>query len=276
MSRQASPEQRHRAVLAVLSGTPVAEVARRAGVSRQTLHNWRKRYVTGGEAGLVDRSRRPHRSPARLDRSVEEVICALREQHPDWGAKRLRAALGGSAETLPSPTTVHRVLVRNNLVAAGDRRPEPAPGDERMADLLDVVSELVDRLARAVAVLGRREGEGEGEGDGGRGSGSGNGCQGQGQGQGPASCGLCAPEPSTGSTGQQGPEGVRAAPAPRVSLFEQPAGAPESTMYRHAAFVAVPAELSRPSVQLTETPPPDLQHRRPAGTVRAVRCPDDE
>lgn len=268
MSRQASPEQRHRAVLAVLSGTPVAEVARRTGVSRQTLHNWRKRYVTGGEAGLADRSRRPHRSPARLDRSVEEVICGLREQHPDWGAKRLRAALGGRVETLPSPTTVHRVLVRNNLVAAGDRRAEPVSGDERMADLLDVVSELVDRLARAVAVLGRREGEGEGEGDGG----SGNGCQGEG----PASCGLCAPEPSTGSTGQQRPEGVRAAPAPRVSLFEQPAGAPESTMYRHAAFIAVPAELSRPSVQLTETPPPDRQHRRPAGTVRTVRCSDDE
>lgn len=264
MSRQASPEQRHRAVLAVLSGTPVAEVARRAGVSRQTLHNWRKRYVTGGEAGLADRSRRPHRSPARLDRSVEEVICALREQHPDWGAKRLRAALGGSVETLPSPTTVHRVLVRNNLVAAGGRRPEQAPDDERMADLLDVVSELVDRLARAVAVLGQRGSEGEGEG--------GSGCRGQG----PVPCGLCSPDWSSGSTGQQRPEGVRAARAPRVSLFEQPAGTPESTMYRHAAFIAVPVELSRTSAQLTETPPPDLQHRRPAGTVRAVRCPDDE
>lgn len=261
MSRQASPEQRRRAVLAVLSGTPVAEVARRAGVSRQTLHNWRRRYLAGGEAGLADRSRRPHRSPARLDRSVEEAICALREQHPDWGAKRLRAALGGRVEPLPSPTTVHRVLVRNNLVAVGDRPTVSAPGDERMAELLDVVSELVDRLARAVAVLGQCESEGAGEG--------GSGCRGQG----PVPCGLCSPEPSTGPAGQQRPEGVRAARAPRVSLFEQPAGTPGSTMYRHAAFVAVPAELYGPGAQLTETPPPDLQHRRPTATPQ-MRVPD--
>ncbi|GFM99946.1 hypothetical protein Sfulv_47570 [Streptomyces fulvorobeus] len=125
MSRHASPEQRRRAVLSVLSGDPVSEVARRNGVSRQTLHNWRTRYGAAGDAGLTDRSQRPHASPARLDAAVEALICSLREQHPDWGAQRLRAALERlGTERLPSRTTVHRVLVRNGFLA-GPRHPDP-------------------------------------------------------------------------------------------------------------------------------------------------------
>jgi transposase len=33
-------EQRYRAVLQVLDGTPVTEVAERFGVARQTVHRW--------------------------------------------------------------------------------------------------------------------------------------------------------------------------------------------------------------------------------------------
>jgi transposase len=37
-------EQRYRAVLEVLDGASVTEVARRFGVSRQTVHAWLRRY----------------------------------------------------------------------------------------------------------------------------------------------------------------------------------------------------------------------------------------
>jgi len=37
-------EQRYRAVVEVLSGTPVIEVAERYGVVRQTVHRWMTRY----------------------------------------------------------------------------------------------------------------------------------------------------------------------------------------------------------------------------------------
>ena len=36
---------------------------RRCGVSRPTLRKWWRRYQEEGVAGLIDRSRRPHRSP---------------------------------------------------------------------------------------------------------------------------------------------------------------------------------------------------------------------
>ncbi|MGH3985377.1 MAG: helix-turn-helix domain-containing protein, partial [Pseudonocardiaceae bacterium] len=41
-------EQRYRAVLEVLDGASVIEVARRYGVTRQTVHEWLRRYASGG------------------------------------------------------------------------------------------------------------------------------------------------------------------------------------------------------------------------------------
>jgi transposase len=44
-------EQRYRAVLEVGVGVPVAEVAERYGVSRQSVHTWLVRYRQEGIAG---------------------------------------------------------------------------------------------------------------------------------------------------------------------------------------------------------------------------------
>jgi transposase-like protein len=46
------------------SGWTVAAVARAQGVSSRTVRKWRDRHATEGEAGLADRSSRPHRSLA--------------------------------------------------------------------------------------------------------------------------------------------------------------------------------------------------------------------
>ena len=59
-------EQRYQAVLAVpQDGWQVTEVARRLGVSRQSVHAWIARYEAGGLAALADRSHRPTRGPLR-------------------------------------------------------------------------------------------------------------------------------------------------------------------------------------------------------------------
>src|ERR1700722_7769188 len=59
-------EQLHRAVLEVLDGSPVVEVARRYGVSRQSVHAWLRRYGSEGLAGLADRSSSPDGCPRRV------------------------------------------------------------------------------------------------------------------------------------------------------------------------------------------------------------------
>ena len=116
-------ERRYRAVMEVLDGSPVSEVAVRYGVSRRSVYAWRNRYAAGGIDGLRDVSRRPRTSPSRLPAEVEALVCELRRAHPRWGARRIafEAAQRGIGRA-PSRATVHRVLERNGMVVPQAQR----------------------------------------------------------------------------------------------------------------------------------------------------------
>jgi transposase InsO family protein len=118
-------EQRYRAVMAVLDGARVTEVAAEIGVSRQSVHSWVARYRNGGLAGLADRSQRPKSCPNQASAQVEALVCELRRAHPKWGAQRIVHELMRSPappDRLPSRATVHRILVRHGLVVERSRR----------------------------------------------------------------------------------------------------------------------------------------------------------
>ena len=74
-------EQRYRAVLEVLDGVPVTEVADRFGVARQTVYRWLSCYRDSGIEGLADRSHGPKSHPWRISAEVEAVMCDLRSSH---------------------------------------------------------------------------------------------------------------------------------------------------------------------------------------------------
>jgi transposase-like protein len=63
------------------------EVAQRYGVTRQSVHNWVRRYRHKGMAGLVDRSKRPkscpHRTPARMELKVVKPHLVPKDQEFD-------------------------------------------------------------------------------------------------------------------------------------------------------------------------------------------------
>lgn len=60
-------EQRVAAVLEVVNeGVAVAEVARRHGVTRQTVHRWLRRFAAEGMRGLADRSSKPLGCPHQM------------------------------------------------------------------------------------------------------------------------------------------------------------------------------------------------------------------
>lgn len=119
MDPEAMAQYRYRAVCEVLGGSPIGEVAERYGTTRQSLHTWRKRFEQEGLLGLSDRSRRPRTSPTRLPAAIEAAICDVRRQHPRWGARRISHELAQRQDApVPSRATVHRVLVRNGLIAA--------------------------------------------------------------------------------------------------------------------------------------------------------------
>jgi transposase InsO family protein len=89
-------------------GWPVAHAAKAQGVSRQCAHRWVARYDADGEAGLHDRSSRPHHSPTRIPPEVEDRIVELRRAQrrgQDW----IGPELGVPART------VSRVLRRRRV-----------------------------------------------------------------------------------------------------------------------------------------------------------------
>jgi transposase len=115
-------EQRYQAVLEVLDGIPVTEVAERFGVTRQTVHRWMARYRESGLAGLADRSHAPKAHPWRVSAEIEAVICDLRVAHRGWGPRRLVFELTRRGHPDVSRSTVYRVLVRHHLIEPVPRR----------------------------------------------------------------------------------------------------------------------------------------------------------
>src|SRR5215470_240568 len=115
-------EQRYRAVLEVLSGTPVVEVAERYGVVRQTVHRWMARYRAEGLDGLADRSHAPRQHPWRIAAETEALVCELRRAHGRWGPRRLVFELDRRGYPGLSRSTVYRVLVRHQLIEPVPRR----------------------------------------------------------------------------------------------------------------------------------------------------------
>src|SRR5215204_2875309 len=88
-------EQRYHAVMEVLAaGATKTGVAGRYGVSRQSVHEWVRRYQVDGLAGLAERSHRPKHHPAQMPPEVEAAVCELRRVHPRWGQRRLGHELG--------------------------------------------------------------------------------------------------------------------------------------------------------------------------------------
>jgi transposase InsO family protein len=103
---------------------PIGELARSHGVHRSWLYKLLARYRREGEAGLLPRSRRPHRSPQAMPLEVADEIVALRasllEQGLDAGALTIQWHLGRRGGRVPSASSIVRLLRRRELV-----RPEP-------------------------------------------------------------------------------------------------------------------------------------------------------
>jgi transposase InsO family protein len=63
----------------VREGWSVTAAAEAAGVTERTVYRWVARWRSHGEAGLLDRSSRPWRSPSQLSERKVEAIRALRK-----------------------------------------------------------------------------------------------------------------------------------------------------------------------------------------------------
>jgi len=116
-------EQRYRAVIDVLDGMSVTDVARRNGVSRQSVHTWLRRYANGGMAALADKSSRPESCPHQMAPVIEARVVELRRAHPRWGPRSIRTQLAKDGFTpVPGRSSIYRTLVRHHLLEPTQRK----------------------------------------------------------------------------------------------------------------------------------------------------------
>jgi helix-turn-helix protein len=122
-----------------LAGWRQAHIAAAMGISRKCVRTWITRYAAEGEAGLVDRSSRPHTSPRRTSVELEDRIVELRRR------ERRGPAWIGAELDVPA-RTISRVLIRH--------------GEPPLA-ALDPMTGAVIRASKVTAVRYERSRPGE-------------------------------------------------------------------------------------------------------------------
>jgi transposase InsO family protein len=80
-------------------GWTIEVTAERFQVDAKTVRKWRDRFLSEGEAGLLDRSSRPRRCPNRTPRQVRRRVIELHRKRR-WGADRIAFEVGLAASTV--------------------------------------------------------------------------------------------------------------------------------------------------------------------------------
>lgn len=103
--------------LALTDGANIARLCRRFTISRKIGYKWLARYREEGEAGLANRSRRPHHSPGETEEALMAAVLTVRADHPAWGGRKIRARLQAQGWAgVPAASTITEILRRHGLL----------------------------------------------------------------------------------------------------------------------------------------------------------------
>lgn len=106
-----------------------AELCRAYAIARKTGYKWVERFKAAGWEGLQDSSRAPHNCPQAISERVSEQIVSLRQEHPTWGARKLRERLKDTIgqERVPAASSIHEVLEAAGLIVHRRKRRKTPP-----------------------------------------------------------------------------------------------------------------------------------------------------
>jgi hypothetical protein len=114
----------------------VGDFYRHHGTCSQTFRKYYNRYLrSGAEADLLPQRRGPKWRERREPEGIEAEIVACR--HRGMNRYEIHAALRERRDTLPSPSTIYRVLKRYQL-----NRRTPAMREEKRRIIKDKLGEL--------------------------------------------------------------------------------------------------------------------------------------
>lgn len=114
-------ERRDFVMLANQPNTNFTALCRRFGISRKTGYKWRDRYSDAGDEALQDQSRAPRSSPIQTSKDVEKAVLEIRDAHPTWGGRKIRARMVAlKCRTIPAASTITAILRRNDRIRPED------------------------------------------------------------------------------------------------------------------------------------------------------------
>ena len=104
-------------------------------ISRKTGYKWINRYDEGGREALADRSRAPQHHPQQIEAKTESAIISARQQHPSWGARKLRSLLEEQKplQNWPAASSIGELLKREGLIVARRKRQRTPPYTQPLA-----------------------------------------------------------------------------------------------------------------------------------------------
>lgn len=147
--------KRLRWVQLVEQGKSCSQVCLQCGISRPTLRKWVERYRASGPDGLLSKSRRPHRSPARKISEQERTwIAELRKR--GLGSRRIQSELKRRYELELSRPTIEKVfqsleprprLVRRLTRKGRKRYAKEIPGERVQMDTCKIAPGLYQYTA---------------------------------------------------------------------------------------------------------------------------------
>jgi transposase len=139
---------RARLILASAKGEGVRPLARRLGISPNTVAVWRRRYRSQGVAGLRTRARAGRRR--RITAAKEQAVISATLRKPKvtthWSARRLAKEVG------LSPATVHRIWQKYGLQPHRVETFKFSTDPEFDAKLADIVGLYLDPPERALVL----------------------------------------------------------------------------------------------------------------------------
>jgi transposase InsO family protein len=115
-------EQRAEFVMRALRTDNFRALCAEYGISPKTGYKWQKRFMAHGLAGLAEETRRPHAHAEQLDEVAVCQIIRLKQRHPYWGPRKLRAVHLRQHGQAASESSFKRVLARAGLTEPRRRR----------------------------------------------------------------------------------------------------------------------------------------------------------
>lgn len=101
---------------ALQDGVNMRALCKRYGISPTHGYGLVQRARAEGVDSVTIRSRRPQTSPHQTPPEIEAIIVDLRHEHPDWGARTIRAWMQQRSLAAPAASTITTILHRYGLI----------------------------------------------------------------------------------------------------------------------------------------------------------------